>query len=110
MAFTESKAYCTSAPWMYCALVFLHIEIEDSFFQESNNNIFPETRFSSINIILDMNDLILYYHYSLKDGSLECEIRTCVIVYVNLPTLACLDFVKFSRKEKMMISYKLKME
>lgn len=36
MAFTESKAYCTSAPWMYRALVFLHIEIEDSFFQESN--------------------------------------------------------------------------
>lgn len=40
--------------------------------------------------------LYYYYRYSLKDGSLKCEIRTCVIVYANLPTLECLDFVKFS--------------
>jgi len=42
VAFTESKAYYTSVPWMYRALVFLYIEIEDSFFEENNNYIFKK--------------------------------------------------------------------
>lgn len=54
VAFTESKAYYTSVPWMYRALVFLHIKIEDSFFEESNKYIFTKAIFSSINIILDL--------------------------------------------------------
>lgn len=95
---------------MYRALVFLHIEIEDSFFEESNNYIFTKAIFSSINFILDICNfgIMLYYHYSLKDGLLECvdtKYRQCMIVYANQPTLACLDFVKFSHEGKM-ISYK----